>query len=106
MKLNSNLLFDKFGVKGFYHFLYLTMILSLTGSVYSLLVTWNLINNIGARVSSISGLFMQFLFTIFFKYLRDTSPSVNPKNEDLKTNDDMLKLLEGGKNEEEHKTSG
>ena len=93
MKFNSNIIFEKLGLKGFYHFVYLAMILSVTGSLYSLFVSWNMIN-IGQRISSIMGLVIQALFTCLFKWLRDTSPKANqPQKSELKSTDDMVKLM-------------
>jgi hypothetical protein len=96
MKFNSNIIFEKWGLRGFYHIVYLAMILSVTGALYSLFVSWHLIN-IGQRISSIMGLIIQSLFTFFFKWLRDTAPqNQEQKKSELKSTDDMVKIMQGG----------
>lgn len=95
MKFNSNIIFEKWGLRGFYHIVYLAMILSVTGSLYSLFVSWHLIN-IGQRVSSIMGLVIQSLFTCLFKWLRDTAPKTGEQKSELKSTEDMVKLMQGG----------
>ena len=103
MTFNPNNLFSN-GTGRFYHYLYLCMIATITGNLYSLFLTWHILN-LGGKISSISGLIMSSLFLFFFKYLRDTSPKPIPENESaLKSNEDILKLMQGGQNEKELKT--